>query len=93
MGDEGIYIYTRKRFPKIDAFEFTDQKTLSTIEKEFIRLFGPGNITSSNTTSKVEPLNFKKDMIKVSQVNCDELIPDTFDFKKFVPESFTNSSA
>ena len=32
-------------------------------------------------------------MIKVSQVDCDKLIPDTFDFKKLVPESFTNSSS
>ena len=32
-------------------------------------------------------------MVSVSQVHCEKLIPDDFDFKKLVPESFTNSSS
>jgi hypothetical protein len=32
-------------------------------------------------------------MVSVSQVHCDKLIPNDFDFKKLVPESFTNSSS
>jgi len=32
-------------------------------------------------------------MVSVSQFHCDKLIPDDFDFKKLIPESFTDSSS
>jgi hypothetical protein len=32
-------------------------------------------------------------MTRVSQDQCEKLIPDNFDFKKFIPVSFTDSSA
>ncbi len=102
LGDEAVYIYTRERFPKNETFELADKKLYSTIEKEFIKLFGPGNTTSSNVTSSnttsgnsnstIQPLSLTSNMTRVSQSNCEKLIPDSFDFKKLVPESFTNST-
>jgi hypothetical protein len=103
LGDETVYIYTRERFPKNETFELADKKLFSTIEKEFIKLFGPDNSTSSNVTSSnttstnststIKPLNLKSNMTRVSHANCEKLIPDSFDFKKLIPESFTNSTA
>ncbi len=117
LGDEAVYIYTRERFPKNETFELADKKLYSTIEKEFIKLFGPSNTTtnistssnttsmnstsmnstsmnstSSNTASTIQPLSLTSNMTRVSQANCEKLIPDGFDFKKLVPESFTNST-
>jgi hypothetical protein len=65
-----------------------NKKVYSTIEKEFVRLFG-----ASKSASKIEPLILKNNMTRVSQDQCDKLIPDNFDFKKLVPVSFTDSSA
>jgi hypothetical protein len=86
-----------------ETFELSDKKLYSTIEKEFIRLFGPGNTTSSNVTSSnttsgnsnstIQPLSLKTNMTRISQAYCEKLIPDSFDFKKLVPESFTNSTS
>ena len=61
LGEEGIYIYTRERFPKNETFELSDKKLFSTIEKEFSRLFG-----QSNSTSKIQPMNITTNMTRVS---------------------------
>jgi hypothetical protein len=93
-GDEKILIYTRNRMGKIssdsslkslDTFLLPDQNVQSQIEKEFLRLFSPSSMISTDLISTpalgYKKLNFVNDLQRVSQDNCEKVIPDTFNFE------------
>ena len=93
-GDEKILIYTRNRMGKIssdsslkslDTFLLPDQNIQSQIEKEFLRLFSPSSMISTDLIATpalgYRKLNFMNDLQRVSQDNCEKAIPETFNFE------------
>lgn len=70
----------------LDTFLLPDQNIQSQIENEFIRLFSPSNMTAS-TDSTARPataykkLSFMTDLQRISQDNCEAVIPDSFNYQ------------
>ena len=70
----------------LDTFLLPDQIIQSQIENEFLRLFSPSNMTASPYLAAKPELEFKKlnfmnDLQRVSQDNCEAVIPDSFNYR------------
>ena len=78
-GDEKILIYTRNRMGKnssdlslksFDNFRLPDQNIQSQIEKEYLRLFSPSNMNSTDLIATpalgYKKLNFVNDLQRIS---------------------------
>ncbi len=78
-GDEKILIYTRNRMGKnssdlslksLDAFLLSDQNIQTQIEKEFLRLFSPSSMNSTDLIATpalgYKKLNFMNDLQRIS---------------------------